>query len=282
MSNEKVIKLISANFVPVAANRYNYAEAKTPAGDLFRAIMKQRPTQYQGILLVSPDGKVLAAHQNFKDEKTWPLEVRTALEEGLRTFGPVTPRKAERVELNPWRGVGVRPDGSVELAVVVRQMIQGRTNGLGAYDNITLDAKSLAAFAPKEAKPGSKWDLPDDVAKRFSRCLSSTSDQSTMPKPDEVTACEFHAMVQSVENDIATIAYRGQLAATHKEPFKPGKIDYAAANFRGFGTYDVKKGQLLSLTILSDGNYRLFPPYDKELSFNSGGVEWRREKPRAK
>src|SRR5205823_3669921 len=84
------------------------------AGDFFRAAQKQRPAQYQGLYLVSPDGKVLASHQNFKSHKTWPEELLDDLRPGLKAFGAVRPREVRRDDPTPRRGSGVRPDGRVK------------------------------------------------------------------------------------------------------------------------------------------------------------------------
>ncbi len=61
--------------MPVALNRNKIKEAKTPAGDLYRDIQKQR-TQYQGVWIVSPEGKVLSQFQDARDPKNQTVELR--------------------------------------------------------------------------------------------------------------------------------------------------------------------------------------------------------------
>src|SRR5690242_6238826 len=106
------MRLISTRFVPVAVNLYKIRKAADVGGEFFRAVQKQQPN-YQGLWVVSPDGKVLSAHHDHKDEKTWPDEVRAALRAGLRAFGDVPPRKAAWRDPLPLRGRGLRPDGGV-------------------------------------------------------------------------------------------------------------------------------------------------------------------------
>ncbi len=194
----------------------------------------------------------------------------------MKAFGPVSARRVERVDLHPFRGVGVREDGSVVLAAVVRRMLGDKPAERGAYDSINLSAKEWAAFAPSEAKVGTRWTLPVEVSCRFCRCLSPISDLSTIPRPEEMTGAEIRAAVVSVEDGVATLAYRGSLAATHESPYHKGKFSAAATDVRGAATFDVKNGRMLSLTLIFDGTYRDFPPDDKE-AVTVAGVEWRRE-----
>ena len=101
MSDDGVIRFISQTCVPVALNLYEIRKAKNAGGDFFRNVQKQRPAQYQGLYLVSPDGIVLASHQNFKSHETWPQEVLADLEPGLEAFGEVTPREVRRADPLP-------------------------------------------------------------------------------------------------------------------------------------------------------------------------------------
>ena len=137
-----MIRFISRNSVPVALNLYEIRKAEGPGGDFFRAVQKQRPAQYQGLYLVSPDGKVLASHQDFKSHKTWAKEVLADLEPGLEAFGAVKPREAERADPLPHRGVGVMPDGGVCLGVYLRFAIKGIP--LRELPNPTIDSLVLA------------------------------------------------------------------------------------------------------------------------------------------
>jgi hypothetical protein len=50
--------------VPVALNLYKIRQDQGEAGDFWRSVQKQKPN-YQGLWLVSPEGKVLAAHQDM-------------------------------------------------------------------------------------------------------------------------------------------------------------------------------------------------------------------------
>ena len=90
--------------MPVALNLYTARKAEDAGGELFRSVQKQKP-QYQGIWIVSPDGKVLAAQHDFRSDKDQE-KVRETLyfiDGALRAFGPVKPRPDEVRWLQiPW------------------------------------------------------------------------------------------------------------------------------------------------------------------------------------
>ena len=115
-----MIRLIAKNVVPVSVNLYEIRKAKGRGGDFFRGVQKQRPAQYQGLYLVTAEGKVLASHQNFKSHKTWTKELIADLEPGLKAFGAVEEREIEPTDPLPERGVGVRKGGGACLAVFLR------------------------------------------------------------------------------------------------------------------------------------------------------------------
>src|SRR5581483_1423324 len=107
----------------VALNLFKIRPDKGEAGDFFRSVQKQKPN-YQGLWIVSPEGKVLSAHQDMTSmadtRGKWTRSALADLESGLKAFGPVPPRRVEKVESLPHRGVGTQADGGVTLAVTDR------------------------------------------------------------------------------------------------------------------------------------------------------------------
>jgi len=274
LSDDAVIRRVCTGFVPVAVNLYTIRDARDAGGELFRSVQKQKD-QYQGIWIVSPDGRVLAGHHTVQDHKTWTREVLATLDAALTAFGPVTPRAVERTDPLPHRGHGVRPDGSITLAIAVRYTFGGRPEGDGVIDSLTLPEEEWVVLTPPRADVGTEWAVPGEVVRRLGRILSPSSDQSTMPRPEEVTAARLTARVQSVEGGVARLVYEGAIAAAHTYE---GKVSHAEARLTGVGSsYDVPTGRLLSFLLVSEGTYRMAPPYDKDLRPTAAAVEWRRE-----
>jgi hypothetical protein len=278
--------------VPVAVNLYKIRQAKDAGGALFRSVQKQKD-QYQGLWVVSPDGRVLAAHQNFKSEKTWTQEVLDTLASGLKAFGPVTPRQVKAVNQLPYRGVGVQPGGGVALALYVRDVRGGGRalapvathsqslwmwdgdlgpDGPPVIDTLVLTAEEWAGFAPPRIAIGAEWALPEAVARKFTRSLSPNSDQSTMPRPDEATAAELKFRVESLEGSKVWIRLKGQWAMKHVYDGKPA---YGWATAEGLALYDRDDKSLHRLLLTFSGAYRSVPPWDKEDRPTGAVVEWR-------
>lgn len=282
--------------MPVALNLYKIRQAKGPAGDLFRSVQKQKP-QYQGLWLVAPDGKVLAAHQEMKDTRDgrgrWAKKVLADLEGGLKAFGPVESRPLSKGTASryrqtlPHRGVGVRPDGGVTLAVqdrlvLVKDLDRDPPRGnLGptVLDSIPLTAEEWASLAPPAAEEGRTWAVPEATARRFFPLLSVSD--AVFRDGKELTEVRLTGRVERVRDGIAELAYEGRLAGTHHGTANEGKLGnkvQSEANLlAGVGSHDVKARQMRSLTLVFDGRWRNWAPYDDPPSRFGAVVEWRRE-----
>jgi hypothetical protein len=254
---------------------YKIRARKDAAGDFFRAVQAKK-NQYQGFWIVSPAGEVLAAHHEYKSEKSWTNEVLAAVEQGLSRAGPLRPRHVEPRELLPWRGKGIQEEGRVSLALCVRQMSRGKPAGQGVFDTLDLSAREWKEFAPPEPTAGTKWRLAPALASKFTRCLSGLSDQSTMPRPEEATEVEFSATVEEVRSGIAIITYEGRLAAVHAHPFEKGRTNNTQARLVGIATYDIAAAEMRYLLMYGTGTYRHFQPYDREVTPLGIVVDWQR------
>lgn len=272
--------------MPVALNLYKIRQDKGEAGDFFRSAQKQKPN-YQGLWLVSPEGKVLAAHQDMDSmadpRGKWARTALDDLEAGLKAFGPVTPRRVEKFQSLPHRGVGTQPDGRVTLAVTDRWVFvkdlsrDAPRDALGAtvLDSITLTTEEWKGLAPADAKADSEWAVPEATARKFFPLLS-TGD-TTFRDAKEVTSVRLTGRVEKVEGGVAYLAYEGKIAATHRGTKNEGRegqqCSSSAKLLGGVGVYDVKSGKLLSLTLVFDGRFRNYAPYDTPARFGAI-VEW--------
>lgn len=276
LSNGLVISRVTRNFVPLAANLYEIRKRRDAVGDFFRSMQKQK-AQYQGIWIISPEGKVLAAHHNVKDEKRWTHEILDTIDVALRQTGPLEPREPQEFDILPYRGKRVRPDGSVTLALTARTIYQGRAQGGGAFDDVSFTAKQWAEFAPRKGEPGERWRVSRDVVRAFSRCLSGINDQTNMPRPHEVKQADLTAHVRTVRGGIARIDYQGNIAAVHQHPFEKGKFSTGAAQIEGVGLYNVARKEMQALYLYFDGTWRAIQPWDRDVNRLAAGVEWVRE-----
>jgi hypothetical protein len=142
-------------------------------------------------------------------------------------------------------------------------------------DSLTLPAGRWEAFLPPAATAGTDWALPEAVARQLCRGLSPSSDQSTMPRPAEVTAVRLTGRVIEVKDGIARLRYQGEIAARHTYE---GKALHGQAQVVGLGAYDVKAQRMQSLRLLFEGTHRSPPPDDQAARETGAVVEWSCEK----
>jgi hypothetical protein len=235
--------------------------------------------------VVSPDGKALASHQETEDLSHWRDKVLADLEAGCKAFGAIEPRRVGPVEPQPDRGVGARPDGGVTLAVtdkviVVKDLDRDLPRdaiGPTVLDSIALTREEWARFAPPETAEGSRWEIPETVARRLFPVLSLSD--STFRSPDEVTAVRLSGTVTGVRDGVAHLAFEGRIAGVHhgkeNEARKGQRCSSEARLLGGVGRYDVRTGQMLSMTLVWDGSFRNYPPYHDPPSRFGAVVEWR-------
>src|SRR5262245_58023529 len=194
-------------------------DAKGEAGDFFRSVYNQKP-QYQGLWLVSPDGRVLAASVDGNPD--WTKKVLTALKSGMNVFGTIAPRRVRPTNPLPYRGIGSRPDGGVTLAVtdkviVVQDLTQKLAPSQIAAMNlgsVSLSGAEWSVLAPPEARVGSQWAIPQAVGRQFFPLLNPTD--AKFAGPGEVTDVQLAGRVVSVRDGIAYLTYGGRIAATHR------------------------------------------------------------------
>jgi hypothetical protein len=119
--------------------------------------------------------------------------------------------------------------------------------------------------------------VPEALVRRLHKVLAPGSDQSSLPRPEEVSAATLTGRVARVDGKVAYLTYSGRIAGAHLDMFNPksGKKTHADMRLVGVGAYDVGAGRLISFTLVGDGNYRHFPPYDYSQRYGAV-VEWRR------
>src|SRR6516162_3140002 len=126
LTDDRVIRRVSANFVPTHFNNNDPTRSPLDASDiLWKQILRQKDLQGQGIWVVAPDSTVIvgmsAEVDGHPSEKTgngpgatWKPNPRyidavvEMLDKALREFGPVAPRSVKPEPL-PYRGAGVKP-----------------------------------------------------------------------------------------------------------------------------------------------------------------------------
>jgi hypothetical protein len=138
--------------------------------------------------------------------------------------------------------------------------------------SVILTEKELTAMAPRHAVDGAKWDLPNDVAKKFSRVTSPLCRQHA-PEPDWVTAVRFHADVRALKDGAAWLRYDGMLASEHRGA--SDTISVQETRFTGEGVYDLTTKVMRSVTLVGSGTLRWREAPGRLVDFDVL-VEWSR------
>jgi hypothetical protein len=288
LSDDAVIELISAHCVPVALNLYRIRDAQGAGGDFFRSVRAQK-VQYQGLWVVAPDGRVLSAPTADVTPSGLTKQVLAGLQAGLKAFGPIAPRHVRPTNPLPYRGIGVQPDGRVTLAVADRmifvkdlsQKLHPSQIGALYLGSVTLSAADWSTLAAPDARAGSRWTIPEAVGRRFFPILNVLD--VWFGDPGEVTEVQLAGRVASVRDGIADLIYAGHIEGTHQMTKSEGRegrlVSTRMKLISGVGTYDLRAGQMLSLTWVWDGLYgNLHDSSSPGGAMRFGAVvEWRRE-----
>jgi hypothetical protein len=272
LSDDEVIRLVSTLFIPVAVNLFKIREDQGPGGQLFRSVQRQMD-QYQGFWVVSPEGKALAKYHDWEGDPNVPPKKRVpmTLEAGLKAFGPVKPRDVKPTDPLLYRGNGVRPDGSVTLALYSRFLHDGKPDGAMTIDSVTLGASEWAHFAPPEGGV-QEWSVPESVARKLGRDLSP-GDSAAIYQPEDVREAELKAKVESITGGTARIRLTGTWKA--KGLWGGEKPIGASANGEGIAVYDLEKKSMRSLLMVLNG--KAWGDSEQSARGAGGVVEWTSE-----
>jgi hypothetical protein len=240
----------------------------------FRSVGRQKD-QYQGIWIVSPDDKVLAGDDyGYKDAP----KLLAGMDAALKAFGPVKPRKAQRQEPFPFRGVGVRPDGSADLALYRCYLHQGKPDGPHLRDTLLLKKEEWAALTPPKLVAGAEWVVAEDVARKLVRpfCLNTLG--GDMPGPEDAKVARLTAKVETVEDGRARIRLTGTFEAV--KLIKEENLSFrAAATAAGIAEFDVKGKTLTSILLVFQGEYQQGAQPETQKGRPFGAVaEWQRKR----
>ena len=280
--------------MPAAINLYHARKATDGSREILLSVQRQKD-QYQGVWIISPEARVLAGRHDYVDFENGAVELLETIAAGLEAFGEVTPRAAKASNPLPHRGLGVRPGGGVSLALHGRQMLGGgretipagtdvgdsawywdgalRPDGPTMIDTLELDAGEWAAFAPEKVETGVRWSVPAAVARKLTRLLSASSDQSAMPLPEDAKVAELGATIELVEDGLARIRFTGRWEMMHLVEGDAKRPTYGAAVAEGMAHYDVERRTMRSLLLIFDGTIRSGRP-DAPLNRTGAVVEW--------
>ncbi|MBY0231128.1 MAG: hypothetical protein K2W96_17725, partial [Gemmataceae bacterium] len=226
-----------------------------------------------------PEGKVLGSHaKQAENPKKYAEEVLEVIAAAKPKGLPA--RRPAPFDALADRGVGVRKDGSLALAVYLRPMVLGLDKrGIGdlAVDSIVLSEEEAGHFGAEGAKAGAAWGVPSRVVRKLHKVLSPGSDANALAKEGDVTRASLRAKVEKVLEGVAYARFTGEIAGQHEWQFDPhkGKKIRGEAVLRGVGTFDARTGKPTRIVIVATGTHRMYAPYDEPTKYGAV-VDWKR------
>src|SRR5262249_26078913 len=172
-----------------------------------------------------------------------------AMDAALKVFGPVQPRNAKRQEPFPYRGVDVRPNGQVDLALYRCYLHQGKPDGPHLRDTLPLAKEEWSAFTPPKLAAGTEWVIKADVAKKLVRPFGLNARGGDRPGPEDARGAQLPAKVESVEGGKARIRLSGTFEAV--KLYKEQNLSFrSTATAAGIAEYDVEEKATTSLLVV--------------------------------
>jgi hypothetical protein len=272
------VRLVSENFVCIAVNKTEMVQSpgarlRYPAEQQLINLLTHGHSVNLGVFLSTADGQQLTNREIFRLHTT--PEVLSTLREALARFGPVTPRYARPAWQDPDRGAGVRPDGSVRLALFVRYTDDRRPTVAQVFDSIILPAAQWQALQPPSRQAGARYAVPDEVARQFSRAIGAGSDPTQMLRPEDLTSAGLTGTVTEANGYGVTVELAGRFEGARRhvnggealpgQAFIQGSMDLAP------------DGRPLRLLMVSDGVFRM--PWDRHPRPTGAVIDWQARAP---
>jgi hypothetical protein len=208
------------------------------------------------------------------------------MDEVLKAYASLKPRRVKPSDPLPDRGTGVQKDGGVTLALYARLMHKGKPDGPTTLDSVTLVPAEWAHFAPPKLDASEpEWAVPDIIARKLARGLSPGDSAGVFLEKD-FRQSKLRAKVESVEGTSARIRLSGEWQAEGLYGGEKERPFAGTARAEGIAVYDVKTGSMRSLLLVFDGKTwhgRLPEPSAQQGWRETGAVvEWSLEPPAPK
>jgi hypothetical protein len=252
LSNPRVMDLISRYFVPVLVSRDDYQSDPRSEDEKAELLRIDRECARRGMkggsvcaFILAPNGDLLTTQRvqlALKPENLLPFLQQIITEQKL---GPRSEEAIRASAAPPSRALG--SEGHF-IHIWTRQDT-GDNQGLGS-DRVELSAAQCKAFLPPaDAKPGTSWDIPEEIAhKLFQYGYPPFPQWET--KDCKVMKATLRATLAAVSDEEARIQLEGEMLLTF--PLGRPTEGRVTARFVGLARADRKKQTLTSLVLVSD------------------------------
>ena len=266
LSDDKVISLLNAHYVPVFISNEDYDKKGQASAEEKKERLRihldfanrNLGTGSVHCYLLAPDGRGLESlgvvkAANEKGRLIALLE-KWAKELNVPAGAAVVQPRSVSAPIRPTKG-----DDSLLLHLVSRGENTGPEGGSWRefpaenYLELTRDQwRKLLPPARAEAKAGVAWEIDKDVAASFLRYFYPQAEDTTDRPETTIDRQSLKATLIEVKDGVARARLEGDLVM--KRPFYPGRPnpDTVEASVLGFMSWDLKDGRIRSFELVTD------------------------------
>ena len=242
-ADPEIIRMCTDDYVPVSGDDWYQRRRDDTEGDFFRKLANAAGKRgdggatRQGIYLFAADGTLLG----YKNAGQDAAVMREVLRQGLAEFRklPAARRNPGAVTVAPPEKVDAKftrtpPEGGLVLSVYARILdfendayrkgtCQATGGDKAARDHLWITADELKQLAPAKAVVGSRYPVPEKVAKRICRfhLLDNTRGEPAAWSREQVRARRFTLKVVSVDTEAIGLRLEGEaVMMTDADPAK--------------------------------------------------------------
>ena len=254
LSDPRVIDVVSKYFVPVAVSRDDYQRDPRGQDEKAELLRLDRERARRGLkggnvcaFVIAANGDVLATQPvqlAYKPENLLPFL------QSIITDQKVEPRSEEAIRASAAKPVDTKPKTEGGRIIHIWTCLDTGLNRGLSNDRVELTAAQCKAFVPSdETKPGTSWDIPDEIAHKLFLYGYPPGPQWTT-KDCKVLKGTLKATLAAVSNSEARIELEGEMVL--KFPLGRPTEGRITARFVGVARADCKKQTLTSLELVSE------------------------------
>ena len=274
-SDDRVIDILTNQFIAVADNCSYTQRQKDAKGEFFRLIAEQghyagrtKPTATrQGLYAATSDGELLASINTTNTERALKM-IGAALEkweaEHVGAAAPTVPAVYEADD-----GYDrVFPEGGMALRQTIRDLPRvdnpGHDTSPHNFDHVWLTAAEAAALVPADLTPGAEHAVPAEVVRRFAQfhLVDQVRGEAPAWRADSIEHAELTLRVESVEGSAVGISLSGsakltQGASDAVNPFTGFKVDMGRGvdvQIVGRLAYDTDRSAFTRFDVVATGS----------------------------
>ena len=273
-SNDRIIKLLSEEFIPVT-NNVSFSQRQQDAeGEFFRLVAEQGHYQgrtfpsdtRQGLYVAAPDGTLIRS-LNTTDRnrlfrmlnralEIWKSEDRTADVDFAREI-----EKDSKYHFEfPERGMALR----VTVRDLPREVDEARRDDRFNFDYMWLTEAEKLSLVPEGIEAGQEFAPADQIVRRIARfhLIDHVRGESPSWKESHIEVSEFTCLVKSVDDSQVELEFKGQVKSVRPpsgrvNPYTNLKLDKDCGielQLTGYATFVRDSDSFKQFEILATGS----------------------------